>query len=96
MAPEALDIRNAETEKIARTLNLSLDRAGAEVVPVDVEQPLEARLAFSRFGKGRQPATLNYGDCFAYAVSRVRRGRLLFNGTDFSHTNAEPFSRSGG
>ena len=74
-----------------RDLDLFLDRAGIELAPVDVEQAREARLAFSRFGKGRHPAGLNYGDCFAYALARVRREPLLFKGEDFSQTDAEPF-----
>lgn len=75
-----------------RDLDRFLDRAGIELAPVDVAQAREARLAFSRFGRGGHPAGLNYGDCFAYALARVRREPLLFKGTDFSQTDAEPFS----
>jgi ribonuclease VapC len=75
-----------------RDLDLFLDRAGIELALVDVEQAREARLAFSRFGKGRHPAGLNYGDCFAYALAKVRREPLLFKGADFSQTDAELFS----
>lgn len=75
-----------------RDLDLFLDRAGIELAPVDVAQAREARLAFSRFGKGRHAAGLNYGDCFAYALARVRREPLLFKGADFSQTDAEQFS----
>ena len=75
-----------------RDLDLFLDRAGIEMAAVDVEQAREARLAFSRFGKGRHSAGLNYGDCFAYALARVRREPLLFKGTDFSRTDTELFS----
>lgn len=81
-----------------RDLEIFLNRSGIELTPVDVEQGREACLAFSRFGKGRHPAGLNYGDCFAYALARVRREPLLFKGIDFSQTDAEtlPAASTGG
>lgn len=70
-----------------RDLDLFLERAGVEFVPVDLEQAREARLAFSRFGKGRHPAGLNYGECFAYALARVLGEPLLCKGDDFRQTD---------
>ena len=70
-----------------RDLDLFLERAAVRLVAVDVEQGREARRAFSRFGKGRHPAGLNYGDCFAYALASVRGEPLLFKGEDFSRTD---------
>ena len=70
-----------------RDLDLLLDLAGMEVAPVDLEQGRMARLAFSRFGKGQHPAGLNFGDCFAYALAKVRGEPLLFKGDDFIHTD---------
>jgi ribonuclease VapC len=69
-------------------LDLFIDRAGIELVAVDVEQGRLARHAFGRFGKGRHPAGLNFGDCFSYALARVRGEPLLFKGDDFSQTDA--------
>ena len=43
--------------------------------------------AYARFGKGRHPAKLNMGDCFAYACARANHASLLFAGDDFSHTD---------
>ena len=57
------------------------------MVAVDVEQARVARRAFSRFGKGRHPAGLNFGDCFSYALARVLGEPLLFKGDDFSQTD---------
>jgi ribonuclease VapC len=68
-------------------LDRFLERAGVELVPVDLEQAREAREAYSRFGKGRHAAGLNSGDCFAYALARTRGERLLFKGDDFVHTD---------
>lgn len=64
-----------------------IERAGIALIPVDAEQGKMARRAFSRFGKGRHPAGLNYGDCFAYALANVRGEPLLFKGSDFSLTD---------
>ena len=68
-------------------LDLFVDRAGMELVPVDVEQTRVARGAFSRFGKGRHRAALNYGDCFSYALAQVMGEPLLYKGEDFSGTD---------
>ncbi|WP_408647683.1 type II toxin-antitoxin system VapC family toxin [Xanthobacter dioxanivorans] len=46
-----------------------------------------ACLAFDRFGKGRRPAGLNFGDCMAYAVAKAHDAPLLFKGDDFSRTD---------
>jgi ribonuclease VapC len=56
-------------------------------VAVDQEQAEVARRAFSRFGKGRHRAALNYGNCFAYGLSSVAGEPLLFKGDDFAHTD---------
>jgi ribonuclease VapC len=70
-----------------RDLDLFLATAGAEVVPVDSDQVIVARRAYSRFGKGRHQARLNFGDCFAYALAITRAEPLLFKGDDFIHTD---------
>jgi len=52
------------------------------------ERELElAAQAYAEFGKGRHPAALNMGDCFAYACARANRARLLFKGDDFTRTD---------
>ena len=74
-----------------RDLDLFVDRAGIELVALDVEQAKVARQAFSRFGKGRHAAGLNYGDCFAYALASVLGQPLLYKGDDFARTDIAPF-----
>ena len=64
-------------------------RGQLQTVPFDVEQADIARLAFRRFGKGRHPARLNFGDCAAYALASIRGEPLLFKGEDFSKTDIE-------
>ena len=45
--------------------------------------------AWLRFGKGRHPADLNFGDCLAYATAKVSGEPLLFVGEDFAQTDIE-------
>ncbi len=60
------------------------------LVEVDAAQASAARTAFSNYGKGRHPAGLNFGDCFAYALARVHAEPLLFKGDDFGQTDIVP------
>src|ERR1700730_10428393 len=80
-------IESRKGEAGGRELDLLLYRAAIEVVAVDQDQVEIARLAWRRFGKGRHPAGLTYGDCFAYALAKSRRLPLLFQGDDFSQTD---------
>lgn len=74
----------------ARLLDALVERAGIEVVGVDLEQGALARRAFARYGKGRHSAGLNFGDCFAYALAQAFGDSLLFKGGDFSRTDVTP------
>lgn len=76
--------RGAEGQRL---LDLFIERGGIEIAPVDEEQAREARLAFSRYGKGRHQAGLNFGDCFSYALAIASGEALLFKGTDFGGTD---------
>ena len=58
-----------------------------QVHPVDLSTAQLAADAFARFGKGRHPAGLNYGDCFAYALAKSLDAPLLHKGKDFSQTD---------
>jgi ribonuclease VapC len=71
----------------ARELDLLLAKAGFALEPVTAEQADVAREAWRRFGKGRHSAGLNYGDCFSYALAKVKGESLLFKGEDFPHTD---------
>lgn len=70
-------------------LDVLLDKASIELVPVTPEQTTAARLAWRRFGKGNHPAGLNFGDCFAYALASTVGEPLLFKGDDFARTDIE-------
>lgn len=77
-----------------RDLDLFLRKAAIELIPVDSEQAHTARRAFSRFGRGRHPAALNFGDCFSYALSLEAGEPLLFKGGDFGQTDVTPVGRA--
>ncbi len=70
-----------------RELDLLIAKAGLSVEPFTAQQAEIAREAYRRFGKGRHPASLNFGDCFSYALARVTGEPLLFKGTDFPQTD---------
>ena len=72
-----------------REFDLWLHRAEIEILPVDVEQADMARRAWRRFGRGRHPAGLNYGDCFSYALAATHDEPLLFKGDDFTKTDVK-------
>jgi ribonuclease VapC len=60
---------------------------GVTVVPFGEPEWRRASEAFARFGRGRHKASLNFGDCLAYAAAAVARDALLFVGDDFRHTD---------
>jgi ribonuclease VapC len=64
-----------------------LRRLEAEVVPFNQEHLDAAATAFIRFGRGRHPAALNFGDCMTYAIASVAGMPLLFAGEDFGRTD---------
>ena len=68
-------------------LDVLLEKAAVELVPVTSEQAIAARRAWRRFGKGNHPAVLNFGDCFAYALADTMGEPLLFKGGDFTRTD---------
>jgi ribonuclease VapC len=85
---------------IARLLDLTIGEASEavhdylelmeiELVAVPAEAAKIALDAFERYGKGRHPARLNFGDCFAYACARHFNQPLMFKGADFSQTDIE-------
>lgn len=61
--------------------------AEAEVIPFSEDHSHVALRAHLRFGKGRHPAALNFGDCLSYATASIARQPLLFVGNDFSRTD---------
>jgi len=67
-----------------------IEELGVVVQPFGAAEWVIAVEAFRRFGRGRHPASLNFGDCLAYAVAKSSRDSLLFVGSDFSKTDIKP------
>ncbi len=76
-------------EAAGREFDLFVVRAGLQIAPVDAEQVEIARTAWRKYGKGRHPAALNFGDCFAYALAKFANEALLAKGTAFTLTDIE-------
>jgi ribonuclease VapC len=76
-------------EAAGREFDLFVFRANLEIAVVDGEQIEIARSAWRKYGKGRHPSALNFGDCFAYALAKFRDEPLLAKGEDFARTDIE-------
>ena len=74
----------AQAPRLLRTL---IDESDIDVVPFVEEHARAAMDAFARYGKGRHPAGLNFGDCLTYAVAKLSGEPLLYVGNDFSKTD---------
>jgi ribonuclease VapC len=80
-------VESRQGEAAGREFDLFVVRANLQIVAVDAEQADLARIAWRRYGKGRHPAGLNFGDCFAYALAKFSSEPLLAKGADFSLTD---------
>lgn len=83
----AIVVEARQGSEAGRDLTRLLAEADIAIEPVDANQVDGAVRAWRRFGKGRHPAGLNYGDCFAYALAHTRGEPLLFKGEDFAQTD---------
>jgi ribonuclease VapC len=87
--------RAGAPEGVSSDLALVMARFEIGVVPFGSDHWLTAWAAFMRFGKGRHPAALNYGDCLTYAVAKLSGLPLLCVGDDFSQTDLQLVRVSG-
>jgi len=76
-----------------RDLGLEMDELlsgmDMEITPVTAKVAYQVANAYRRWGKGVHPASLNYGDCFAYALAVERNLPLLYIGHDFAQTDVQ-------
>ena len=87
-------VDSAKDPIASRRFDQLIDAAQIRIEPVTQEQAQLARQAYRDFGKGSgHPAGLNFGDCFSYALARVKAERLLFKGNDFGKTDLNKFDR---
>jgi ribonuclease VapC len=79
----------AARRNVADEMTNLLDRFGFDVVAVTPAAARRIAAAYARWGKGVDPAGLNFGDCFSYEVAKEHACRLLFVGDDFAKTDVE-------
>lgn len=79
----------ATMKGVSGSVHVLVNSLDLQVVSVDKEMAGLAIEAHRRYGKGRHPATLNFGDCFSYALAKQLSCPLLFIGNDFSQTDIE-------
>lgn len=70
-------------------VNDFLQETGVIVVTFSQEHVSAAFQAYLKYGKGRHPAALNFGDCLSYAAAQVAGQPLLFKGDDFAKTDVK-------
>jgi len=79
----------AEQRGVGEKLDDLLEKIQPEIVPIDRVIAGLARRAFQKYGRGRRPAKLNFGDCMSYAAARSLRVPLLFKGEGFTQTDIQ-------
>ncbi len=92
----AIVVENRGGAVASQELDAFVESTDIELVPVTGAHFAAARRAWRLFGKGRHPAALNFGDCFAYALAAVAGEPLLFKGEDFSRTDVQAALPSNG
>lgn len=80
-------IRSGSVDAARALIDEFITRLRIEIVPITADIGSVALDAFARFGRGRHPARLNMGDCFAYACARHLDVPLLCKGDDFPLTD---------
>jgi ribonuclease VapC len=79
--------RGMDISAARQEAGLFADQLGLTLVSIGARELELALDAYQQFGKGRHPAGLNMGDCFAYACAKSHDARLLYKGDDFSKTD---------
>jgi ribonuclease VapC len=79
----------AARRNIGEEMARLIDGLGLEIVSVTPASARRIAGAYEKWGKGVHPASLNFGDCFAYEVAKEHECRLLYVGEDFARTDVE-------
>jgi len=88
---EATIVLSARLERDARGMvGRFLLEGDVGVIPFTDAHFGTALEAWLRYGRGRHPAALNFGDCLAYATARLADQPLLYQGDDFARTDIRP------
>jgi ribonuclease VapC len=81
--------RASPIEVAERSVDIFIEQTDAQIIEITAEIGRHAVNAFNTFGRGRHKASLNMGDCFAYACAKAHNIPLLFKGNDFPYTDIE-------
>lgn len=87
LAEASIVIMTRKGEAALARFRVLIAQARIEIIPFDDRLAALAVEAYRRFGKGRHPAALNLGDCFAYALAKSSGLPLLCKGQDFPQTD---------
>lgn len=88
---EAAIVLTSESGQYRADYDELIADTGMVIEPVTEAQAWIARQAYREYGKGSgNPAQLNFGDCFSYALAKDRDEPLLYKGSDFIHTDIRP------
>lgn len=79
----------AARRNVGEEMERLIDGLGFEIISVTPASARRIAEAYRNWGKGTHPASLNFGDCFAYEVAKEYGCRLLFVGDDFGRTDVE-------
>ncbi len=79
----------SERRNVGAEMARLIDGLGFEIVTVTAASARRIGEAYERWGKGRNPAGLNFGDCFAYEVAKAHGCSLLYVGDDFAKTDID-------
>ena len=79
----------ASGRNVGDELSALIDRLAFEIVPVTAATAMRVGTIYTAWGRGRHPAALNFGDCFAYDVAKTYACPLLFIGEDFRKTDLQ-------
>ena len=77
----------SHNKRIARPVEALLTALNVNIEPFDSEQAAVALTAFTKYGKGRHPAALNFGDCCSYAMAKSLNLPLIYKGNDFAQSD---------
>lgn len=77
----------AERRGLGSEMTTLIDGLGLEVESVTLAVARRVVESYARWGKGANPAGLNFGDYFAYELAKTRDCPLLYVGKDFARTD---------
>jgi ribonuclease VapC len=83
----AVRIDGLKTDESSRDFDDFMRVTGIELQDVTAELAEAARLAYRHYGRRNHEASLDLGDCFAYALAKATGEPLLFKGADFAKTD---------